>query len=139
MPVTAHRFPLVSVAFEREVIPIETMMPAKVPDEKWRYVDKQGHGHFWKSTKLPTLEWIVTGTEWVGDEYGEDEYEIGEYRCRLCAEVVEPARRSEYGPRTIHGLGRFTVTIDGEEFLLTEDEYAQSVDTWKQSLRKIRD
>lgn len=131
------QFPMVGIAFERESIPIDTLTPTMVPDEKWRLVDSNGHGHFWEGEELPTLEWVVTGTGWVGDEYDGSEYEICEYRCRLCAEVVEPRRRPEYGPKFIPGLATFTVTINDEEFLLTDRQYADSVERWAEELRKV--
>lgn len=134
----AVHYPMVGIEFEREAIPVvDTLHPAKVPDEKWRFVDSNGHGHFWEGDKLPTLEWVVTGKEWVGDEYGGEEYDVGEYRCRLCAEVVEPKKRVEYGPKFIPGLATFTVTINDERFVLREDQYAKSVEQWAKALRKI--
>jgi hypothetical protein len=136
MPKVA-RDPMVSISFERESIPVDTMRPSKVPDEKWRFVDANGHGHFWDGDKLPTLEWVVTGTEVVGDEYESEEYEVGEYRCRLCAEVVEPKKREEYGPTHIPGLATITVEIDGDRFVLTEEMYAASIERWAEALREI--
>ena len=135
MPAVA-RYPMISIEFQREEIPARTIHPDMVPDDKWRYVDKEGHGHFWDGKKVPTLEWIVTGTEWVGDDYGGDEVEIGEHRCRLCGEVVEPKRKAVYGPGFIPGLATFIVSIDGETFTLTEEQYAESVGEWAKALRK---
>lgn len=138
MPIQQH-FPSFSVEINREEIAVDTMIPTKVPDEKWRYVDMNGHGHFWQGDKLPTLEWVVTGTEWVGDEYGGEEYDVGEYRCLLCAEVVEPGRRVTYEPTSIPGPTQVTVTISDESFTVTTDEYAASLIAWREALRGIRD
>jgi len=128
--------PMISIEFHREEIPVETMHPEMVPDEKWRFVDANGHGHFWEGEDLPTLEWVVTGAEWYGDEYESWEVEIGEYRCRLCGEVIEPKRLAKYGPKFLPGLATFTVSINGESFILTEEGYAQSVEKWAKILRK---
>jgi len=133
----AVHYPMVGIEFEHESIPVDTLHPSKVPDEKWRFVDANGHGHFWEGKNLPTLEWVVTGTRWVGDEYETTEYEVGEYRCRLCAEVVEPKKRVEYGPKFISGMATFTVTINDERFVLSEDQYADSVEHWAKGLREI--
>lgn len=133
------QFPLFSVEINREAIPVETLLPSKVPDEKWKHVDSHGHGHFWSGEELPTLKWVVTGTEWYGDEYESFEEEIGEYHCRQCGEIVEPGRRTEYSSRIVLGLARITVTIDGEKFSLNEDEYARSIEAWAESLRGIRE
>jgi hypothetical protein len=128
-------YPQVSITFEREQIPVHSFRPDLVPDEKWRYLDQRGHGHWWNGTDLPTLEWVVTGTESIGDEYSWDEIEVGEYRCRLCGEVVEPAKREVPGPDYIPGLVTVTVSIDGESFLLTQEEYARSLEQWAGLLR----
>jgi hypothetical protein len=133
----AVHYPMVSITVEREEIPVETMNPTKVADEKWRFVDKEGHGHFWEGETLPTLEWVATGKQWVGDEFDGEEYEVGEYRCRLCGEVVEPRKRVEYGPRSIPGPASFTVEISGERFSLTEQMYSASIERWVTALREI--
>lgn len=133
-------FPRFSVEMQREAIRVDTMSPQKVPDEKWRYVDKKGHGHFWAeggTGKLPTLEWVVTGKEWVGDEYDGDEYEVGEYRCRLCGEVVEPKKKAVYGPQYIDGPTTFLVTIEGETFRLSPEKYAQAMKNMASDMRRL--
>jgi hypothetical protein len=132
---TKMKFPTISVSVEHEQVPVAMMSPAQVPDEQWRYVDKKGHGHFWKKDKLPTLEWVVTGTEWVGDEYDGDEYEVGEYRCKICAEVIKPGKKSDYGPSFVPGPTTITLDINGEQFLLTPELYAESVYRWVEILR----
>lgn len=129
------RLPLISIEMQREEIPVATMSPRQVPDEKWRYVDKQGHGHFWKGEELPTLAWVVTGTRWAGDEYESYEYEVGEWRCRYCEEVVVPGKRSEYGPSSIPGPTTYLITINDETFSVTPEEYARSVERWAEALR----
>jgi len=131
-------FPMISVEVNREEIPVEMMSPEQVPDEKWRYVDKKGHGHFWEGEKLPTLEWVVTGTKWVGDEYDASEIEVGEHRCKQCAEVVKPKRRAECGPSHIPGPMIITVIIDGETFRLDLEQYAKSVESWAVALRCLK-
>lgn len=131
---TAVHYPMISIQFDREQIPVETFSPSMVPDEKWSYIDKQGHAHLWDGDKLPTLTWVVTGTEWIGDEYDASEIEVGEYRCRHCSEVVEPQRRADYGPRHVTGLATFAVTIDREKFVLTEAQYAASVLAWRDAI-----
>jgi hypothetical protein len=129
--------PVVQIEMEREMVNVETMFPAKVPDEKWRFVDSHGHGHFWDGKELPTLEWVVTGTEVVGDEIESEVYEVGEYRCRLCGEVLEPKQRDEWGPTHIPGLATYTITIDGERFALPERLYVAAVERWAEVLREI--
>jgi hypothetical protein len=133
-------FPMISVSVDREEIETFSFsQQIKVPDEKWRLLDKQGHGHFWAKggKELPTLEWIVTGTEVYGDEYESYEVEVGEYRCKLCAEVIEPGHRMET-PKPILGPTTVTLEVNGETFRLTEEEYAASVDSWLDALRSQR-
>jgi len=136
-------YPKFSVSVNREQMPTEVLGEmVKVPDEKWRYVDLNGHGHFWSTGELPTLEWVVTGKHWVGDEYDGQEYDVGEWRCRLCTEVIEPGYRLEQ-PRPIFGLTTVTVEFlsetapnGREEFVLTVDQYAESLLVWQESLKE---
>lgn len=131
------RMPSISISTETEEIPVSSMSPSKVPDEKWRYVDKKGHGHFWaEDDKLPTLEWVVTGKEWVGDEYDACEYEVGEYRCRLCGEVVEPKKKLSYGPSHLPGLTWFTISIANEDFRLTGEQFSEALESFRKILRE---
>lgn len=129
-------FPRISIEVKREEIPVDSLSPSKVPDPQWRYVDKKGHGHFWDGKELPTLKWVVTGTRWVGDEYDAYEVKDGEWRCTQCGETIEPKKRTEYGPRYVSGLTWIILTIDGEHFQLTPEQFGKSVDKWKERLRK---
>lgn len=131
----AH-FPRFSVEFQREELPVETLSPSRERDQDWRYVDKEGHGHFWEGSELPTLEWIVTGTRWVGDEYDASEVVEGEYRCPLCREVVEPGWKLSYGPRHVPGPTTVTITIEDEKFYLRPEGYAKAIEKWAEFLRK---
>lgn len=137
---TAAQFPLISVEIEREEIEETSFVfPVRVPDPAWHYVDDEGHGHFWggvKGDQLPTLNRVVTGTHWVGDEYDGVEVEDYEWRCRVCTDVIEPGMKNET-PKPVFGPTTVTVTINGEVFRVTEDEYARSVDAWKKSLEEI--
>lgn len=130
--------PHFSVEYRREEIDVRMMSPSRVQDEQWRYVDKKGHGHFWDSEKLPTLKKVKTGTTWVGDEYDGSEITIYEYRCRQCGETIEPVYKLKYGPDTIPGPAWMIVTVNNEEFQLTPEQYAQSIDAWQESLREIQ-
>ena len=123
-------WPLVSVSVEREEIPVSTLRPARVPDERWRLVDAAGHGHFWQGNDLPTLDWIVTGKGGYPDG---TEYDIGEHRCKLCGQTVEPGMKDEQ-PKPVYGPTQITVQVDGDEFLLDEEGYEKSVATWKIAL-----
>jgi hypothetical protein len=133
---TAWNVPEFNVNVSRDPVPTQTITPTSVPDQKWRHVDGHGHGHFWDGDVLPTLEWVVTGTEWLEDG---DEVEVGEHRCAICAEVVEPGMATKnvrsniiYGPRT------FLVSFENEHFRLSEAEYAECVKAWNEATRKIK-
>lgn len=135
---TAFGIPQFNVNVSRDPVPTRTITPTSVPDEKWRHVDSHGHGHFWDGDALPTLNWVVTGTEWVGDDYDGETVEVGEHRCAICDEVVEPQRRTKnvrseivYGPRI------FLVSFEDEHFRLSEKQYAECVEAWNEATRKI--
>lgn len=134
MPTAA--FPTISIKVEREQMEVTSFTSIDVPDEKWRYVDKAGHGHFWKDGELPTLKWVITGKGWVGDEYDGSEYDIGEYRCKLCEETIKPKKRSE-AAKPILGPTTVTLEVAGERFVLTEGQYAESVKAWVKALKTI--
>ena len=125
-----------TIQFDQEEIPMQTMSPQMVPDPDWKYIDKKGHGHFWKGKDLPTLKWVVTGTQWVGDEYDSYEYEVGEHRCRLCGEKVEPKKKASY-PKPLLGPATYTLTIDGEAFVLSDQQYYDALKKLAKILRKV--
>lgn len=130
-------FPHVGITVEREDLPFDVMSGSYEPDQEWRHVDRAGHGHFWKGSKTPTLERVVTGTTWVGDEYDGEEFEVAELRCRLCGEVVEPKRR--WVPaKPIPGPTTVTLELDGKIYEhLSLEEYAASVREWARAVERI--
>lgn len=135
-------WPMFSVQVEREDIAVDVIHSIKVPDEEWRFVDKAGHGHFWKlfskkPSTIPTCVLVVTGTEWVGDEYEAEEIEIKEWKCKLCTEIIKPGYRQELAPTHVPGPTWVTVTINDETFVLTPEQYAWSVDAWRDALRDL--
>lgn len=132
---TAAVWPLFSVAIEREDIAVGVIHQIKVPDEEWRYVDKAGHGHFWKGKKVPTCKLVVTGTTWVGDEYEAEEIEIKEWKCKLCYEIIEPGYRMQLAPTHVPGPTWVTIVINDETFVITPEQYASSVEAWRDALR----
>jgi hypothetical protein len=107
---------------EREIVEVNTMSPRRVPDPKWKHVDGGGHAHVWVGETIPTVEWVVTGTEWVGDEYDACEIDVGEYRCRKCGELVEPKRIVTYEPHFLPGLLRITITTEFGSYWLRQEE-----------------
>lgn len=136
--------PLFSVEYRREAVDVRMMSSSRVPDAKWKFVDKKKHGHFWDGGKLPTLKKVKVGTTWVGDEYDGSEISIYEHHCRQCNEKVEPGYRSEYGPSTIAGPTWLVVSFDDpesmmgrEEHVLTPEQYVESVGKWRDSMREI--
>lgn len=135
-----HEF---TITIEREEIRIDTISGRLIPDTKWSHTDSKGHEHHFTDAKgaVKTLEWVVTGTHWVGDEYEAWEEEDGEWRCRQCAEVVKPRWYRSYEPEFLPGLVRITIeTPDGGTYLLRHDEI-ELVSTWtskKEWEEKIR-
>jgi hypothetical protein len=135
-------WPLFSVSIEREDIAVGVMHSVKVPDEKWTFVDKAGHGHFWrlyskKPSDIPTCKEVVTGTQWVGDEIDGEIYEIKEWQCRTCGQTIEPGYRQQQQPTHVPGPTWVTITMEGREYIVTPEQYAKSVEAWEKALRKI--
>jgi hypothetical protein len=142
MSLTTGVWPMFSVSIEREDIAVDVMRSITVPDEKWTFVDKKGHGHFWKlfSKKpsiIPTCEYVQVGTEWVGDEYEAEEIPIMEWHCKECSERIQPGYRQEQPPTHVPGPTWVTITMEGHEYVLTPEQYAESVKAWEKALRKI--
>ena len=134
---TQAMWPMFSVAIEREDIALDVIHSIKVRDEEWRFVDKAGHGHFWKGKKVPTCKYVQVGTEWIGDEYEADEVPIMEWQCKECAEKILPGYRTELQPTHVPGPTYVTVEINGETFVLTPEQYAWSVGAWRDALRDL--
>jgi hypothetical protein len=105
----------ISIEIRRDVETV-TSMGHHVPDTSWAETDSHGHVHsFDKSGELPSLVWTVTDTYWC--EECRDEHEEGEWRCRLCDDVVAP-KYGWKGPYSIPvpGLWEVIATVDGETF-----------------------
>lgn len=104
------------------------------PDEAWSHRDAQGHEHYWTfdgergryrpdaKAELPTLEWVRTGTYFYPD--GES-YDVGEYRCRQCGEVVTPRRRADDTRQFVPGIRHYLldgVSVPEAEFMAAAKE-----------------
>lgn len=106
-------------------------------DPSWQFVDGEGHGHFVgkaKSETLPTLEWVSFPCS-MG--HGDDCTSEGEWRCRLCGEVIDPGTRPAR-PVTITGPREYTLTLeDGvvtSTYLFGESEWEKATDTVRTAL-----
>ena len=135
---TSAVWPLISVAIEREDIAVDVIHQNKVPDEKWRFVDKAGHGHFWKGKKLPHLQarrrWQAMDRRRVrrrrGRHQGVAVQDLrSDHRTRLSTQLAPTPR-----PRS----NLVTVTISDEEFVFTPEQYAESVEGWLEATRQIQ-
>lgn len=114
------------IRFYRETEMVSSLYGVKSPDPGWRYFDKNNHAHAFDGKDLPTLGWIQTGTTWVGDEYDGNEEPVGEYRCLVCNETVEPKYTVSYEPIMVAGPSEYTLKIpagirDQEYPILEED------------------
>lgn len=136
-PKTFHSVPAVSIDIHRDMIDVTLVGGERTPDQKWRHTDSNGHLHAWDGDNLPSLEWVVTGQEYIGDEIEGQVYDVGEYRCRSCGEVVEPGIVTDYGRKSMPGPTTVTITIGEEHFTLDETQYAASLEAWLQALRDI--
>lgn len=101
----------IEIRFHRETEVVSTMFGTKKPDKGWKHFDAAGHAHAWDGDKLPTLNEVVTGKTWVGDEYDGMEVDISEYRCKVCEEVVDPQYVTDYSPIYVSGPPEYTFAI----------------------------
>lgn len=107
-----------TIELSRQMMRVESLYGHHELDPKWSYTDPAGHVH----TTLDTLEWVVTSTYWCDSCC--DEHDEGEYRCRLCAAVVEPSYVFKgpdvaFVPGLVEGKLRMA---DGRTFWLRGDE-----------------
>lgn len=98
-----------------------------VPDPEWKFVDKKGHGHFWKKDKLPTLKKVATGKTWVGDEYDGHGETIYEMRCKLCDETIEPGTKQQQ-PKPPPPMIWYRLSIGEKKYELSEKQYAEAIE-----------
>ena len=113
---------------------IQPDLGAVEADPAWRYVDRNGHGHFFQDgqERYPTLTWV---SEPCTMGHGDDCDAEGHYECGLCQEEVRPGTRPAQafwvdGPNTY----RLTVAVGGQ--LVT---YAFGEDQWTQLQTKLVD
>lgn len=106
-------WPGISLDINQDYIPITSSSPSADPD--WRYVDREGHGHFRQDNKYPTLDWISFGCS-MG--HGDDCDAEGQYECRQCREVIVPGSRIA-PPTSIPGLVTYTLTVQGADGMTT--------------------
>ncbi len=85
---------------------IRSDMP--VADEGWAYVDKEGHGHFWKNG-YPTLKKVYSGCD-MG--HGDDCKGALSYECPTCGERITPDTRIE-ADRWVPGPITYTLSMTG--------------------------
>lgn len=86
---------------------VHTDMPG--PDPDWRFVDAQGHGHFYKDKDgaYPTLTWVsVPCTMGHGDDCDAE----GWYECRLCAERIQPGTKAQ-PPAWVSGVITYRLRV----------------------------
>lgn len=100
-----------TLTIEVEEVDVTSMRPTYGPDPEWTYTDLAGHFHAWSSETLPTLERVevVIGRDDEGDPITERTY-----RCRACAEDIEPGRitvRRAFERETMPGRSSWSVTV----------------------------
>jgi hypothetical protein len=80
---------------------------SREPDPTWRYVDEQGHGHFWRKDDYPTLRRVVLPcTMGHGDECSSEGY----WECRTCGEHIHPGTQ-ESRPVYVRSAGLYRLVV----------------------------
>lgn len=126
-----------SVALERDLIQVSVGMSHE-PDEKWSYRDAAGHVHRFEGSELPTLEWVVTDTYWCAE--CRDDHEEGEYRCKVCAQPVNPRYRT-VGPTTKAIPGRTRIVLeprDSPNFEISSEELEEIKRDGEEAVERIK-
>lgn len=131
MPYAMTQNPQVTIEANQDFIDVSSS-GHHIADPDWVYFDTHGHEHRFATdgtTNLPTLVWVVTGSYWCSE--CSDDHETGEWRCKQCADVVEPNYRWS-GEQTIQVPGLLDARLilkyaTGIEltYLLTRDELGE--------------
>lgn len=109
-----------TLRIEQEVIDVSTSLPEHDPD--WQYTDAQGHKHSMVKGKYPMLRWVVFKTYFCSD--CNDEHEKGEYRCKLCNEVITPGSRNPSPhPKLVLGLRAYYLNDEP----ITQERYKEII------------
>ena len=126
---------VVEVRFRTDVEEIRTLYGVKKPDTGWKEADVHGHVHAWIDGELPSLTWVKTGTEWVGDSYDGCEVDIGQYQCNICGSVVEPKQVTSYEPEYVKGPPSYSLIIhpqmQSSEWRIPDDDVAPLLEMLK--------
>lgn len=81
---------IISLTFSRDAILIETILSQ--PDPDWTFTDDQGHDHYMRDGKYPTLHTEHLGDYWC-DGCMEHHEDYGPWRCVVCGQEVTPGKR----------------------------------------------
>lgn len=91
-----------TITFEQETVPSEN---GPEPDRSWRFIDRAGHGHFWKDG-YPTLKPVI---EECYCSVVDEPHSVEHWECPHCGETITP-RITPSRPTTV--LGRLRVTLE---------------------------
>lgn len=94
-----------TIDVEQEIIQRET---GERPDERWRYLDRQLHGHYWKDG-YPTLERVGFECDCSAIEEPHTDWR---WECPHCGEVIRPDTLPSR-PEAV--AGRLTVRLRFED------------------------
>lgn len=135
--VDGRRLPVLSVESRSEVERVRTAMASR-PDERWSATDSHGHEHRYVRDeedvpRLPSLERRSRHVECDGScfeiTHGDCEgYDVDEWHCRECDDVVEPGFQPDYEAME-HGVPIYQTT----DYTLTV-EVEQAYDTIKDAV-----
>lgn len=105
-------------------------------DERWTFVDQEGHGHFWKDKGYPTLTWVVEPCTMGHDDCDGE----GHYECSICGEEIRPGTRTA-DPIWIAGAVSYTLKVMGDgmvrTYALTEREVSALTDAVSSSVEGL--
>lgn len=93
---------------ETDQIEVTSNLPK--PDRSWRYIDAQGHEHYWRDG-WPTLVTVVEDTYWCAD--CNDEHDDTHFECPQCGEWISPGM-VEGGMFREFMPGRTSYYLDGQ-------------------------
>lgn len=127
---------VLEIVFRQETEEITMLNGVRKPDPAWRHVDLNDHIHAWIDGKLPTLESVVVGKEWVGEGADGCEVDVTEHRCRICNDRVVPQYTVSYAPEyekgpPSYGLRVRPSLLTGGEWRIPEEDVSKLVEIFQ--------
>lgn len=106
-----------SLEIEQNYETIESLYGTK-PDPAWEFIDEAGHFHAYDTAgELPTLDGRARHVNCdgsCGGVCGGEGYNVTDWHCRICDQLIEPGQVDDRGPHQIATWRSWAVVVESE-------------------------